>query len=103
VHPSLLPAFPGLDTHARVIAAGARLHGATVHFVTTGVDQGPIILQAAVPVLASDDEQTLAARVLVQEHRIYPEAARWLLEGWLSVSGGRVTVRGDPPQWVFAW
>jgi phosphoribosylglycinamide formyltransferase-1 len=102
IHPSLLPAFPGLRTHARAIATGAKVHGATVHFVTPALDQGPIILQAAVPVLASDDEAMLAARVLAQEHRIYPVAARWLLEGWLSVSDGRVAVRGHPPQWVFA-
>jgi phosphoribosylglycinamide formyltransferase 1 len=102
IHPSLLPAFPGLDTHARAIAAGAKVHGATVHFVTPALDHGPIILQAVVPVLASDDEASLAARVLAQEHRVYPLAARWLLEGLLTVEEGKVTLRGNPPQWIFA-
>lgn len=74
IHPSLLPAFPGLHTHARAIAAGARLHGCTVHLVTESVDDGPILAQAAVPVLPNDTEDSLAARVLVQEHRIYPLA-----------------------------
>jgi len=81
IHPSLLPAFPGLHTHRRALQAGVRLHGCTVHFVTPGVDSGPIIAQAAVPVLANDDEDTLAARVLAQEHRIYPHAVRWFCEG----------------------
>ena len=102
IHPSLLPAFPGLHTHARALAAGARVHGATVHFVTPVLDHGPIILQAAVPVVATDDEASLAKRVLAQEHRIYPLAVRWLLEGLLDVADGRVRVRGNPPQWIFA-
>jgi phosphoribosylglycinamide formyltransferase-1 len=72
VHPSLLPAFPGLDTHARALSAGVRLHGCTVHFVTPGVDEGPAIAQAAVPALPGDDAATLAARVLEQEHRLLP-------------------------------
>jgi len=76
VHPSLLPAFPGLDTHARALAAGVKLHGCTVHLVTEQMDAGPILAQAAVPVLPGDTEATLAARVLTQEHRIYPEALR---------------------------
>ena len=76
IHPSLLPAFPGLDTHARALAAGAKLHGCTVHLVTSRVDDGPILAQAAVPVLPGDTEATLAARVLRQEHRIYAEALR---------------------------
>ncbi len=76
VHPSLLPAFPGLDTHARALAAGVKLHGCTVHLVTEQVDAGPILTQAAVPVLPGDTEAALAARVLAQEHRIYPEALR---------------------------
>ena len=76
IHPSLLPAFPGLDTHARVLAAGARLHGCTVHWVTEEMDAGPILAQAAVPVLPGDDEAGLAARVLAQEHLIYPAALR---------------------------
>jgi phosphoribosylglycinamide formyltransferase-1 len=74
IHPSLLPAFPGLDTHARALAAGVKLHGCTVHLVTERLDDGPILAQAAVPVLPGDDEATLAARVLAQEHRIYPTA-----------------------------
>ncbi|MCF3945330.1 phosphoribosylglycinamide formyltransferase [Acidiphilium sp. AL] len=74
IHPSLLPAYPGLDTHARALAAGAKIHGCTVHLVTETVDDGPILAQAAVPVLPGDTEQSLAARVLAQEHRIYPAA-----------------------------
>ncbi len=81
VHPSLLPAFPGLDTHARALAQGVKLHGCTVHVVTQEVDAGPILAQAAVPVLPDDTEAGLAARVLVQEHRIYPEALRLHLSG----------------------
>jgi phosphoribosylglycinamide formyltransferase-1 len=79
IHPSLLPAFPGLDTHARALAAGVMLHGCTVHLVTQTTDEGPILAQAAVPVLPGDTVETLAARVLVQEHRIYPMALRWFL------------------------
>ena len=85
IHPALLPAFPGLNTHARAIAAGVKLHGCTVHFVTPEVDSGPIIAQAAVPVLADDTPATLAARVLRQEHRLYPLALRWLAEGRVSL------------------
>jgi phosphoribosylglycinamide formyltransferase-1 len=81
IHPSLLPAFPGLDTHARALAAGAKLHGCTVHLVTDTMDDGPILAQAAVPVLGSDTEATLAARVLAQEHRIYPAALAQLAGG----------------------
>ena len=102
IHPSLLPAFPGLDTHARVLAAGVKLHGCTVHFVTAELDHGPIIIQAAVPVLPRDDEAQLAARVLAQEHRIYPQAARWFLEGNLVVESGLVRVKGDHPQQLYA-
>lgn len=80
IHPSLLPSFPGLHTHRRALEAGVRLHGCSVHFVTPGVDSGPIIAQAAVPVLQQDTEDTLAARVLVEEHRIYPQVIRWLCE-----------------------
>jgi phosphoribosylglycinamide formyltransferase-1 len=80
VHPSLLPAFPGLDTHRRALACGARIHGCTVHFVTAALDQGPIVIQAAVPVLPDDTEARLAARVLREEHRIYPQAVRWFCE-----------------------
>ncbi|MBP0491280.1 phosphoribosylglycinamide formyltransferase [Pararoseomonas indoligenes] len=92
IHPSLLPAFPGLDTHARAIAAGVRLHGCTVHFVTPGVDEGPIIAQAAVPVLPGEDESTLAARVLEQEHRIYPAALAWAASGAARLEEGRVVL-----------
>jgi phosphoribosylglycinamide formyltransferase-1 len=93
IHPSLLPAFPGLDTHARALAAGVKLHGCTVHFVTADLDHGPIVIQAAVAVDACEDERSLAARVLKQEHLIYPRAARWFLDGRLSVAGGIVTVK----------
>lgn len=81
IHPSLLPAFPGLDTHARALAAGVKLHGCTVHLVTEGVDEGPILAQAAVPVLADDTAATLAARVLAQEHALYPAALAALARG----------------------
>lgn len=80
IHPSLLPAFPGVHTHARALTEGVKLHGCTVHFVTPQLDHGPIIIQAAVPVIPGDTEDSLAARVLVQEHRIYPQALRWLCE-----------------------
>jgi phosphoribosylglycinamide formyltransferase 1 len=78
IHPSLLPAYGGLDTHARALSDGIRIHGCTVHFVTPDLDHGPIIIQAAVPVLRDDSEETLAARVLHEEHRIYPQAVNWL-------------------------
>ncbi len=94
IHPSLLPAFSGLDTHQRALDEGVRLHGCTVHFVTTTLDHGPIIVQAAVPVLPDDDAQRLAARVLDQEHRIYPMAVRWLLEDKITLSDGRVQING---------
>ena len=81
VHPSLLPAFPGLDTHARALTAGVKLHGCTVHLVTDVMDDGPILAQAAVPVLPGDDADSLAARVLAQEHRLYPLALRLHAEG----------------------
>jgi len=81
IHPSLLPAFPGLDTHARALAAGVKLHGCTVHLVTETMDEGPILAQAAVPVLPDDTEPTLAARVLRQEHRIYPAALAAIAAG----------------------
>ncbi len=98
VHPSLLPAFPGLDTHARALAAGAKLHGCTVHFVTEVLDEGPIVAQAAVPVLDDDAPDTLAARVLRQEHRLLPAAVCWFLEGRLEVNGSRVRLRGAASQ-----
>lgn len=87
IHPALLPAFPGLDTHARALAAGVRLHGCTVHLVSTGVDEGPILAQAAVPVLAGDTEATLAGRVLEQEHRLFPAALAWLAAGQVRLEG----------------
>jgi len=93
IHPSLLPAFPGLDTHARALAAGVKLHGCTVHFVTAELDHGPAVVQAAVPVLDDDSEDSLAARVLQAEHRIYPAAIRWFLEGRLRLEGRRVIGR----------
>lgn len=95
IHPALLPAFPGLDTHTRALAAGVKLHGCTVHFVTPEVDAGPIVVQAAVPVLDDDTPERLAARVLTQEHRIYPMAVRWFAEGRLSLTtNGRVRLDG---------
>ncbi|WP_198377551.1 phosphoribosylglycinamide formyltransferase [Neoroseomonas rubea] len=97
VHPSLLPAFPGLDTHERALAAGVRLHGCTVHLVTAGVDEGPILAQAAVPVLPGDDAASLAARVLDQEHRIYPAALGWLAAGRVRLADGRARVDGVAP------
>lgn len=96
IHPSLLPAFPGLHTHRRALAEGVRIHGCTVHFVTPDLDHGPIVIQAAVPVLDDDDEDVLATRVLEQEHRIYPQAVRWFAEGRLRLSSGRVMF--DAPQ-----
>jgi phosphoribosylglycinamide formyltransferase-1 len=96
IHPSLLPAFPGLHTHARALAAGVKVHGATVHVVTGSLDGGPIVVQGAVPVLPADTEETLAARVLAVEHRIYPLAARWFLEGRVEFgAGGVVQVPGS--------
>lgn len=96
IHPSLLPAFPGLHTHRRAIDAGCQVSGATVHFVTADLDHGPIVGQAVVPVLANDSEATLAARVLAQEHLLYPRAIRWLVEGSLERRDGRVVqTRGE--------
>jgi len=92
IHPSLLPAFPGLHTHRRALQEGVKLHGCTVHFVTPQVDHGPIIAQAAIPVHPRDTEATLAARVLHQEHRVYPLAIRWFVEGRLAVENGMVRV-----------
>ncbi|HYN12120.1 MAG TPA: phosphoribosylglycinamide formyltransferase [Burkholderiales bacterium] len=100
IHPSLLPAFPGLDTHARALAAGVKVHGCTVHFVTAALDSGPIVIQAAVPVRAGDTAERLAARVLRQEHVIYPRAARWFLDGMLALADGIVRVKGDDAQLV---
>ncbi|MFZ3042926.1 MAG: phosphoribosylglycinamide formyltransferase [Thiobacillus sp.] len=95
IHPSLLPMFPGLKTHERALAEGVKVHGCTVHFVTADLDHGPIAIQAAVPVRADDTPGTLAARVLQQEHRIYPQAIRWFAEGRLEINQGRVNLKGD--------
>jgi phosphoribosylglycinamide formyltransferase-1 len=102
VHPSLLPAFTGLDTHARALAAGVKAHGCTVHFVTPELDHGPIVIQAVVPVRPADDADALAARVLAQEHVILPRAVRWYLDGRLAVEAGIVRVSGAEPQLVCA-
>lgn len=98
IHPSLLPSFVGLATHRQALAAGVKLHGATVHFVTAELDHGPIVAQAAVPVLAGDTEESLAARVLEQEHIIYPRAIRCFLDGRLSVHDGVVRISPDETQ-----
>ena len=95
IHPSLLPSFPGLHTHRQALAAGVKVHGATVHVVTPALDNGPIVIQGAVPVLAGDSEEGLAARVLEVEHRIYPQAVRWFVEGRIEFAAGDVVrVRG---------
>lgn len=96
IHPSLLPAFKGLDTHERALAAGVRLHGCTVHMVRPEMDEGPILVQAAVPVLPDDDADRLAARVLDCEHRIYPLAVRLIAEGRARVENNRVVLTGVP-------
>ena len=96
IHPALLPAFKGLDTHARALEAGAKEHGATVHFVVPEMDSGPIVAQAAVPVRDGETEATLAARVLEVEHRIYPEALRLVAEGRVRIVGGRCLIDGQP-------
>ena len=96
IHPSLLPAFPGLHTHRRALEAGCRIHGCTVHFVTPALDNGPVVIQAAVPVYPDDSENVLAARVLAQEHIAYPQAVRWLVEGRLTLGpDGRVRLDGE--------
>lgn len=102
IHPSLLPSFPGLDTHARALAEGVKVHGCTVHFVTAQLDHGPIIVQAAVPVRPDDTEATLRARVLRQEHVVYPRALRWFLEKRLVIGDGVVRVRGNDAQLVYS-
>src|SRR5437016_5094634 len=102
IHPSLLPAFTGLDTHARALATGVKLHGCTVHFVTAELDSGPIVIQAAVRVRAGEKADELAARVLRQEHVIYPRAARWFLDGKPVIQNGLVRVKGDDAQLVMA-
>ncbi len=95
IHPSLLPTYPGLDTHTRAIADGVRIHGCTVHFVTDDVDHGPIIAQAAVPVRNDDDAKTLAARVLEAEHRTLVAAVGWFCAGRLVIDGARVRVKNE--------
>jgi phosphoribosylglycinamide formyltransferase 1 len=102
VHPSLLPSFPGLKTHQQALDAGVRLHGASVHFVTSQLDHGPIVAQAAVPIEAGDTPAMLAERVLATEHIIYPRAVRWFVEGRLALDGLRVTLTPPEPQWLFA-
>lgn len=98
IHPSLLPLFGGLHTHRRALEAGVKIHGATVHFVTPDLDHGPVIIQAAVPVLPGDTEDALAERVLAQEHRIYPQAIRWFCEDRLALTAeGTVRLREAPP------
>lgn len=95
IHPSLLPSFTGLHTHRQALDAGVRVHGCTVHFVTPQLDHGPIIIQAAVPVLPDDDENALAKRVLIEEHRIYPQALRWLCEDRVTLTAdGQVHISG---------
>ena len=96
IHPALLPAFPGLHTHARAIAAGVAWHGASVHFVSGEVDGGAVILRRRVPVLPDDDESTLAARVLRAEHRLLPQVLRWFAAGRLALARGRVLLDGEP-------
>ena len=98
IHPSLLPAFPGLHTHRRALAAGCKVVGATVHLVTSELDHGPIVMQSVVPVHPGDDEQALAARVLATEHVIYPLAVRWFVEGRLRIEGGIVSHTGGASQ-----
>jgi len=101
IHPSLLPSFSGLHTHRRALMEGVKLHGCTVHFVTPQLDHGPIIAQAAVPVRSEDTEQTLAARVLVQEHLLYPLVLRWCLEERLALQDGLVRLQGADRRQVF--
>lgn len=95
IHPSLLPSFPGLHTHRQALEYGVKVHGCTVHFVTAKLDHGPVVAQAAVPVLEGDDEERLAARVLEQEHIIYPRAVRWIVEGRVVLRDGLVCVSGE--------
>jgi phosphoribosylglycinamide formyltransferase-1 len=102
IHPSLLPAYGGLNTHARALHDGVKIHGCTVHFVTPDLDHGPIIIQAAVPVLLDDTEQTLATRVLNQEHRIYPQAIKWLSDGKIFLDDHGKVIFRDRKQSGFA-
>ncbi len=103
IHPSLLPAFPGLHTHARALEAGVRVTGCTVHFVRPGMDEGPILIQAAVPVMDFDDEASLSARVLAAEHLIYPRALELIAQSTLTIDGNRVKTGGagvTPPNLI---
>lgn len=102
IHPSLLPAFPGLDTHRRALAEGVKLHGCTVHFVTANLDHGPIVAQAAVPVRRGDTEASLAARVLKQEHVVYARAIRWFLDHKLVIENGHVRVNDGDAQHTYS-
>jgi phosphoribosylglycinamide formyltransferase-1 len=102
IHPSLLPAFPGLKVQQQAIDAGVRVSGCTVHFVTPELDSGPIIAQAAVPVLAGDTADSLAARILRQEHRLYPLVVRWFAEGRVLLKDGRAEVSGVPTTLLFS-
>jgi phosphoribosylglycinamide formyltransferase-1 len=103
IHPSLLPAFPGLHTHAQALAMGVQVHGCTVHFVTPALDEGPIIAQGCVPVLMGDTPDKLAARVLQVEHQVFPAAVRWLAEGRITLTpANRVLVQGEPTR-LFLW
>jgi phosphoribosylglycinamide formyltransferase-1 len=101
IHPSLLPAYPGLNTHERALADGVKLHGCSVHFVTADLDHGPIVAQAALPVRREDSAASLALRVLKLEHVLYPRAVRWFLDGKLVVRRGAVSVKGNDAQLVF--
>lgn len=102
IHPSLLPAFPGLHTHRRALQAGCKVAGATVHFVTSELDHGPVVMQAVVQVLPQDDERSLAVRVLKAEHLIYPRAVRWFVEGSLRLEAGVVRQLDGQPQFLLA-
>jgi phosphoribosylglycinamide formyltransferase-1 len=95
IHPSLLPSFPGLHTHQRALDEGVRIHGCTVHFVTPELDHGPVVIQVAVPVLDGDTEDSLSARILRQEHRIYPQAVRWFAEDKLALVDGKVRLAAE--------
>jgi phosphoribosylglycinamide formyltransferase-1 len=102
IHPGLLPSFPGLHAQKQALDYGARFAGCTVHFVDEGTDTGPIVAQAIVPVLPGDTEETLGARILVQEHRLYPQAIQWFAQGRLSLDGRHVRVDGASPPQPFA-
>lgn len=102
IHPSLLPAYAGMHTHARALKDGVKIHGCTVHFVSADLDHGPIIIQAAIPVLPHDTEQTLSARLLYQEHRIYPQAIRWLCQDQIELSQQGIVSYRFPKQAGYA-